>query len=89
MQSVVDWPTPTCLREVLQFLGLTNFFIKFVRGYANLTKPLVDLSKHEMTTIPHHDLRSVVIEINQPANVLYLGSWRWNAVYQPGCNTDT
>ena len=45
VQSVVDWPTPTCLREVLQFLGLTNFFIKFIQGYANLTKPLTDLSK--------------------------------------------
>ena len=45
VQSVVDWPTPTCLREVLQFLGLTNFFIKFIQGYANLTKPMTDLSK--------------------------------------------
>ena len=47
VQSVVDWPTPTCLREVLQFLGLTNFFIKFVQGYANLTRPLTDLSKKD------------------------------------------
>ena len=29
VQSVVDWPQPTCLREVLQILGLTNFFIKY------------------------------------------------------------
>ena len=48
VQSVVDWPTPTCLREVLQFLGLTNFFHKFVQGYANLTKPLTDLSKKDV-----------------------------------------
>ena len=45
VQTVVDWPTPTCLREVLQFLGLTNFSIKFIQGYANLTRPLTDLSK--------------------------------------------
>ena len=45
VQSVVDWPQPTCLREVLQFLGLTNFFTKYIQGYANLTKPLTDLSK--------------------------------------------
>ena len=45
LQSVVDWPTPACLREVLQLLGLTNFFHKFVQGYANLTGPLTDLSK--------------------------------------------
>ena len=46
MQSVVDWPTPTCLHEVLQFPGLANFFHKFVQGYANLTKPLTDLPGH-------------------------------------------
>ena len=45
VQSVVDWPRPTCLREVLQFLGLTNFFIKYMQGYANLTRPLTDLSQ--------------------------------------------
>ena len=47
VQSVVDWPTPSCLREVLQFLGLTNFFIKFVQGYANVTRPLTDVSKKD------------------------------------------
>ena len=45
VQSVVDWPRPTCLRQVLQFLGLTNFFIKYIQGYADLTRPLTDLSK--------------------------------------------
>ena len=48
VQSVVDWPRPTCLREVLQFLGLTNFFIKYMQGYANLTRPLTDLSQKKV-----------------------------------------
>ena len=45
VQSVVDWPRPTCLREVQQFLGLTNFYFKYIMGYANLTQPLTDLGK--------------------------------------------
>ena len=45
VQSVVDWPRPTCLREVLQFLGLTDFCIKYMQGYANLTRPRTDLSQ--------------------------------------------
>ena len=48
VQSVVEWPAPTCWREVQQFLGLTNFFIKFIQGYANLTKPLTDLGKKDV-----------------------------------------
>ena len=31
--------------EVLQTLGLTNFFIKYIPGYANLIQPLTNLSK--------------------------------------------
>ena len=42
VQSVVDWPTPTCLRKVLQFLGL----IKLIQGYANMNKPLTDLGDY-------------------------------------------
>ena len=55
VQSVVDWPTPTCLREVLQFLGLTNFFIKFIQVNANLTKPLTDLSNVPFDRTPSRD----------------------------------
>ena len=47
---VADWPTPSCSCEVLQFLGLTNFFIEFVQGYADLTKPLTDSSKKDAQT---------------------------------------
>lgn len=42
---MVNWPIPSCWREIQQFLGLTNFFIKYIQGYANLTRPLTDLSK--------------------------------------------
>ena len=34
VQSAADWPTPTCLCKVLHFLGLAEFFIRFVQGYA-------------------------------------------------------
>ena len=48
VQSVVEWPAPTCLREVQLFLGLTNSFIKFIQGYATLTKPLTDVGKKDV-----------------------------------------
>ena len=48
VQSVIEWPTPTCLREAQQFLGLTNFFIKFIQGYANLTRPLTNWGKKDV-----------------------------------------
>ena len=40
IQSVADWPEPSNLNEVQQFLGLANFFCRYIQGYSNLTAPL-------------------------------------------------
>ena len=45
VQSVLDWPPPTCMCEVQQFLSLINFCIKVIPGNANVTRPLTELSR--------------------------------------------
>ena len=45
VEAVAEWPTPTTVKEVQQFLGLTNFFRKFILGYSNLTEPVIKLTK--------------------------------------------
>ena len=45
IEAVTAWPTPTTVKEVQQFLGLTNFFRKFILGYSNLTAPMTELTK--------------------------------------------
>ena len=65
VQSVVDWLTPTCLREVQQFLGLTNYFHKFIQGCANLTKPLTDLSKKDIPFDWTHSRRAAFDALKQ------------------------
>ena len=35
-----DWPTPKDMHNVRQFLGLTNYFRKFVQGYAAICRPM-------------------------------------------------
>ena len=43
VQSVVDWPQPNNVTEIQQFLGMTNYFNKYLQGYANQSVPLTDL----------------------------------------------
>jgi hypothetical protein len=42
---IQDWPVPGSVYEVRSFLGLANYFRKYIRGYAGMTAPLTDLLK--------------------------------------------
>lgn len=42
---VQSWPVPNSVHDVQSFLGLVNYFRKFIQGYAVLAKPLTDLLK--------------------------------------------
>jgi hypothetical protein len=41
--SIRDWPVPTYPKELQSFLGLANYFSKFVQGYSTLAAPLTSL----------------------------------------------
>ena len=48
IQVVRDWPQPENLLQLRHFLGLTNYFRRFVQGYAARFTPLVRLTKKDM-----------------------------------------
>lgn len=46
VQVVKDWPSPLkTVKAVEQFLGLANYFRKFIRGYGAVTAPLAKLKR--------------------------------------------
>jgi hypothetical protein len=47
LDLVVGWPVPTSVSELQSFLGLVNYFSKFIQVYAVLVKPLADLLKKD------------------------------------------
>jgi len=45
--TVKEWPTPTEVSHIRQFLGLSGFYRKFIEKYAAKAKPLSDLTRKE------------------------------------------
>ena len=38
-----DWPTPTTVNTLQQFLGFANYFKRFIKDYSNIASPLYKL----------------------------------------------
>ena len=49
VRGISEWPVPRTLKQLRSFLGFGNFYRKFIRGYANLARPLNDLLKKNIT----------------------------------------
>ena len=47
VEGVLSWPVPKTVRDVRKFLGLANYYRRFVRNFAAITKPLNMLTRKE------------------------------------------
>ena len=63
LESLKDMPPPTNPKEVRQFLGLAGYYRKFVPKYADIARPLTNLTKQD---VPYE----WTIGANRPLNFL-------------------
>jgi len=47
VKVVLDWPVMKMVKEVQKFLGLANYYKRFVEGFAKITRPLHKLTRKE------------------------------------------
>nr|XP_055073125.1 uncharacterized protein LOC129453092 [Misgurnus anguillicaudatus] len=43
VKAVTQWPVPVSRKELLRFLGFTNFYWRFIRNYSQVAQPLTAL----------------------------------------------
>ncbi|KAK1912648.1 hypothetical protein P3342_004584 [Pyrenophora teres f. teres] len=48
IQTVQEWPIPKKVKDVQSFLGLANFYRKFIRNYSRITAPLTEITKKDV-----------------------------------------
>ena len=47
VKGVLEWPTPKCVKDVQKFLGLANYYRRFIEGFATVVRPLHNMVKKD------------------------------------------
>ena len=47
VKGVLEWLTLKCVKDIQKFLGLANYYCRFIEGFATVARPLHDLVKKD------------------------------------------
>jgi hypothetical protein len=45
VQAIVEWAAPATVSDLRSFLGLANYYRRFIKDYSKVAAPLSDLLK--------------------------------------------
>ena len=48
VKAIQEWPIPKTVKQVRSFVGLANFYRKFIKGFSAIAKPLTELTKKDV-----------------------------------------
>lgn len=67
VEAITNFPKPKTLRELRSFLGITNYYRRFIRDYAKIAKPLTMLLRGEAGRTTKHNSRKILVDLNENA----------------------
>ena len=47
VKSIMSWPVPRSIHDVRMFLGLANFYRRFIKGFSKVALPITKLLRKE------------------------------------------
>jgi hypothetical protein len=45
IKSIIDWPTPKDVSDIISFMGLTGYYRRFINGFSNIGYPITSLQR--------------------------------------------
>ena len=48
IRAIVDWPTPTCVKDVRSFLGMAGYYRRFIRDFSTVARPMNKLLEKDV-----------------------------------------
>ena len=87
--AVTQYPRPRDVHELRSFLGMTNYFRKFVHKYANITAPLTQLLRKDSDfewTDAQQQAFEAVKQALVTAPVLKLPDWKSDSPFEITCD---
>ncbi|KAK3083689.1 hypothetical protein FSP39_001513 [Pinctada imbricata] len=75
IEAVKNWPTPKTQRHVKSFLGLASYYRRFIKGFAEIARPLHRVcekgSKFNWTDIKHSSFDQLKTALTSPPILAY------------------
>lgn len=63
VEAIVNIPYPKTLRQLRSYLGLCNYYRRFIKGYADMAKPLTSILRGPNGKIPRSESSKIKISL--------------------------